>query len=181
MPTITRALAQIRKLDADISNFRSDICGVTTAGKTDGQDTAAREAIFKVTFQSMEDKVRERNRIKMAIVNSNATNTITVPHYGTITVAAAIELRASNANRKSLLDMYQRSYQKALQQIAQGVESLRKEDKSPELVTLMTPTLCDPVNIAGNLDAMRSSCIEFDSEIDTLLSEHNAVTTVEYS
>lgn len=148
--------------------------------------------------QSVTDLIARRNKIKSAIVVSNATTTVNVAGI-TMTVAEAIERKNSIEYERNLLNVYKHQLANAIRQVdalnanvetradtmvqtflgsdkskASEAEQLRKS-----FVESHHATLVDPIDIKKVIDELEESIDTFEAEVDLVLSTSNAITMLD--
>lgn len=195
--TITRALVELKTLDKRIQKAIDESVFVSLHGELRKPDERALKA------QNYYDKVRDlmerRVRLKSAIVSSNATTQVRVCGMD-LTVAEAIELKSSIKNYKSLLSRMRAQYGDAVRTMEHENERARRNlegslsrntsddkdkdrmnvaDYSKQYMTIHGVSLFDPLKIQGKVEDLDKFITEFQDEVDFLLSEKNATTTIE--
>lgn len=206
--TITRALVRLKALDSKIKNWNEPVIAVVK-GKTKtvvttklrGSRAEDLNVSFKGSLQSVMDLIKERDAIKSKIIESNATTEILI-NSEKMTVAQAIERKASIQNKKDLLVVLHRNYTEELR-VMNAAQS-EYEDKINEALTLMlqkdttkraesseidtikeaistahSPEFLDPNDIQKVIQSIRDEIQQFESEVDVALSESNARTVIQ--
>lgn len=206
--TITRALVRLKALDSKIKNWNEPVIAVVK-GKTKtvvttklrGSRAEDLNVSFKGSLQSVMDLIKERDAIKSKIIESNATTEILI-NSEKMTVAQAIERKASIQNKKDLLIVLHRNYTEELR-VMNAAQS-EYEDKINEALTLMlqkdttkraesseidtikeaistahSPEFLDPNDIQKVIQSIRDEIQQFESEVDVALSESNARTVIQ--
>ena len=152
----------------------------------------------KSTYQSITDLLEYRNKVKAAIVKSNANTTIVVDGI-TYTVAEAIERKNSINFEKMLLAHMTRQYQSVLALVEKEnqrlqikldslIETTVGKDKS-DVNAIKTLTenfwkinkveIIDPLDLKDKIEQLQLSIDNFSSEIDYKLTIINSRTEVE--
>lgn len=152
---------------------------------------------IKADLDSIKDMIKIRNKIKAAIVNSNATTIVTVSG-NKMTVAEAIEKKENIKYEKSLLQAMKDDFvnvydnlnaenhnmemqlDRLLQKMCEG-EQKNNEDKnefSESFKKLNEWKLVDPINIEKQIKYLEEEIDNFESEVDIILSESNTITKV---
>ena len=156
------------------------------------------ETKIKSSEQSVLDLIERRNKIKSAIVVSNATTMVAIGGVN-MTVAEAIERKSSIDYERDLLMEYKRQLANALRMVdgvnkdverradamvqtylgndkskADEAETIRKN-----FIESKVATLVDTINIKEKIERLEESIDAFESEVDLVLSTSNAVTMLE--
>ena len=195
--SITRALAQIKSLDARIAETTSSaFVTYQTNGKTSGGSKVAEvETVLKANLQSVKDMISQRQALKAAVVASNAVTLVQIAG-GTMTVAQAIERKTSIQQERSLLQQLKVQFLRASKEVENGNQQMqvrldklietavgkdRKVDQA-EIAAIVDPfkaanevKLVDPVGIQQVIQELENSINAFMTEVDYALSEINAV------
>lgn len=208
--SVHRALTRLKTLDAQIKERTSTSCfiAVVKGDKKLVMTPQLRMSSFEdasktitANFNSVKDLIAERQKIKSAIIQSNALTKITV---GTkeLTVAEAIEYKNSMAYEQQLLSKLRIDYASASQLFDRQTQSVETEIQqlvaamvSRETNTKVTdeqldiarktvetrnkPELIDPLKIVEKISAMADELQHFIDEVDAVLSESNARTEIE--
>lgn len=203
--TITRALAELKLLDSRITD-KINASSFTTALQS-GQKIFGRLTIeeFKsqsaAALQSVLDLIARRDVIKKAIVLSNAKTSVKIGS-GEMTVAEAIERKASIKYEKLLLSQLTRQLKSAEVEITRGNDTAN--NKALEAInnafgkeTIKNPDsdvyksiydstynrlkfeLVDAISIGQLIQELAESIQDFESNIDFELSTSNATTFIE--
>lgn len=206
--TVTRALVELKRLDDRINSAISQ--GVFV-GVTVGKDAQRKvvnshisvseaENQIKGSFDTVEQLIANRQKIKSAVVLSNAQTKVTVLGRE-MSVAEAIELKSTITFRTVFANTLKRQSQAAqlavndLQTklddaIERGVTTLYGSDKSKvdagayEAVATpqrnsKQPAVLDPQKISEKIAKVEKEISDLSSEVDFILSESNARTTIE--
>ena len=205
--SITRALNEVKLLDAKIqkkineSSFVS--CKMNKSAKlTDGVTTPEEfMQLAKSNMQSILDLTNRRKDIKTKIVQSNANTEVEIAGIK-MTVADAIERKSSIEIDRSLLNRMKSEYRAVTGYIVQRNQQL--EDKISKLVdslvgsdkkdTNMVKTaeelaqntrdnesyvILDPLKLLKSIETLEQEIMEFESNVDFVLSESNSITSIE--
>jgi len=196
--SITQALAELKLLRNRLDRGLEDAQFVTMVTKKSRLDTARFAVQAKASMQQYTDLLERYNRIKAAIVQSNATAVVSVAGK-VYTVAEAVERKRSITFEKTLLNKLQGQWMGAKgefdhhQELEQArVErllstELSKDSKTNvEVVQALTKTfleegkaeILDPLNITSVIQDMRKSIDNFVTNVDWVLSEANGRTTI---
>jgi len=200
--TITRALAELKMLDKRINRTISDsiLCGIVVGKKpmTGYQNIEEIEQKAKSDYQSANDLISRRNKIKSAIVVSNATTNVEVAGEK-MTVAEAIERKTSIDYDKSLLARMKKLYTHFVNQVdtvnaevqirldrqlevLYGKEGKVKAGENTDLTKLFLEEneakFIDPLKIKDKIKELTDRIEDFENEIDFVLSEINTITRI---
>ena len=152
-------------------------------------------------MQSILDLTNRRKDIKTKIVQSNANTEVEIAGIK-MTVADAIERKSSIEIDRSLLNRMKSEYRAVTGYIAQRNQQL--EDKVSKLVdslvgsdkkdTNMVKTaeelaqntrdnesyvILDPLKLLKSIETLEQEIMEFESNVDFVLSESNSITSIE--
>lgn len=203
--TVTRALAELKLLEAKIKKKTAQLDVVGTYQKRSpvvrgtNLDRDRYEQTARGQWDSVEQLLERRDKLKAAIIASNASTTVTVQDK-TMTVAEAIARKQALPLRIQLVKEAKAQLQVALEdvetaraQLDARVETMlttnlgtdKKTD--PQMwETVAKPfieqnevRLLDPLRLEGNLERRYDELISFETEVDFALSEANARTTIE--
>lgn len=200
--SVTRALAQIKSLNAKIQRATvAPFIALAIGGKPQNftGNTQEVEVLLKSNLQSVQDLIEQRDKLKVAIVKSNAVTTLEVSGKK-YTVAGAIEHKGSIEFMVALANQLQAQSRQAIQQVERAnadvekrLEQLtlaaagkdRKVDPD-ELAAIRDPfiknnaaTILDPSKIQEVTAKLLEEIEEFKLNVDFALSESNAVTLIE--
>lgn len=200
--SVTRALAQIKSLNAKIQRATvAPFIALAVGGKPQNftGNTQEVEVLLKANLQSVQDLIEQRDKLKVAIVKSNAVTTLEVSGKK-YTVAGAIEHKGSIEFMVALANQLQAQSRQAIQQVERAnadvekrLEQLtlaaagkdRKVDPD-ELAAIRDPfiknnaaTILDPSKIQEVTAKLLEEIEEFKLNVDFALSESNAVTLIE--
>ena len=207
--SITRALAEIKRLDDRINR---EIMNGTFVGVTVGKNQLRKmyqgnqtirdaEAAIKGSFQRVDALMRNRERIKAAVVKSNATVEVTIGDR-TLTVAEAIELKKSVSLKETYLVQLRHHMKYAISSVegiaakmqlsidrsidavyssgsTQKVTSEQYDAVAKPQEERSTPALLDPADIASRIVALEADVSLVKTELDFVLSESNARTDID--
>ena len=201
--TITRALAEIKSLDARINNATSQLEFIKVRKQSqqlvNGVQIKDLEELFKSNFQSATDLIKRRHLIKSAVVKSNADTVVEIGEVK-MTVAEAIDLKNTIGLESQLLSQLKSQYAKALQSIEvtnravdQQAEqeannnfgSKQKSDPTEyqkfvqDYKDRNTVVLVDSIDIKSQIEKLQNYIETFETEVDFTLSESNALTKIE--
>lgn len=189
--TIAQALNELKLLDKKITKkiSQAGFVGVQVAGKArDGfkaEDATA-------NLQSITDLMARRELIKGAINASNFNTKVTVAGKK-YTVAEAIVTKDTMKYKAQLLQSMTKSYSRAVSNVQQlndeaqysldaqlkGIEDKDKiKEFSESYLALRTPELVDPTNAGEYTTKLEEEILNFEDEVDYILSTSNATTTI---
>lgn len=193
--TITRALVELKTLDSRIQKAKRD--AVFVSYKCNNEENT-KDKITHNKLQQITDLIAYRNRVKAAIIKSNAT-TVVVIGKKEYTVAEAIERKNSIGYDRDLLNTLKTQLVTVTKQVENHNADLRKKVdgmiekslgsnqktntddlKSFTEAHIMTnrAEIVDPLSIAKRIDDLEEHIVNFDSEVDLVLSESNATTKI---
>lgn len=206
--SITRALVLLKTLNQQIENAISNGKFIArTVGKNQfrkvfgtNDSVEAMTAKIQASFDTVDSLIARRTKIKSAIVLSNANTRVTVMGQD-LTVAECIDLKSTIEFRKmyltvlrsqlarelvdveksnivlqaaidtSMAAIYGSEKSKVTEDVYKQVSNPQKEQKECELL--------NPQKIEQRIQKQEKEIIELGSEMDFLLSESNARTTIE--
>ena len=198
--TITRALAQVKSITQRLErgaalSYITTATGGKTAGGRPSQESAT---LIKANYQSTFDLLKARAALKGAIVRSNAVTEVVVGTK-TMTVAEAIERKASIQHERTLLAVLKQQLAQATAQVERNNNQMQarldqliatavgkdRKVEAAELAAITDPftkqnitELVDPVGLQKEIDALETHINEFDLNVDFALSEVNAITKI---
>ena len=201
--TIHRALSELKLIDSKIDKKISRFSGATLAnhkGETMMVVGTKDDWIKsnKEIFQSVQDLIKRKTKIKTAIVKSNAETEVTIADE-IMTVADAITMKDFITSKQQLLDIMDRQdvtiranankhnsevdirAKEVAERAAGGegsnadninkVAEMYKENNSVQVVYFDD-------NFGQIKEELETSIIDFQSEVDAVLSESNATTEI---
>lgn len=159
------------------------------------------EETIKSNAQKVDDLVKRAAAIKRAVVLSNATTKVTIVGQE-YTVAEAIEIKNHGiALKESVLKQMQDDYKKATTIITRENGDSLIERANAHVVALFGSSekskneecekaqktfieqnsydLVDPLNILKKIEELEKEIDQFTSEVDSILSTSNALTSIE--
>lgn len=200
--TIHRALTELKTLDARIHNAIDDGIFITankrSNTKINGKTVEEHKSIIQGYYDKVTDLIERRNKIKSAIVDSNAKTYVDVAG-SKMTVAQAIERKTSIQYEEIFLDRLKASYAQAvarvnrenealphkletyLQSVLGNKDTAKKEDIEYHTKSFMERNeyeLIDPVSLKEKIDKLEEEIYNFKAEVDAVLSESNATTFI---
>lgn len=198
--SITQALPELKLLEKRITKAAetiNDWCKVSHNGAPVDKDKVKKEA--EAQLQSYLDLVKRRDTIKRAIVLSNARTRVKIGQFEG-TVAEAIEYKMSITykhilleNMKASLQNRREEYERLKGQVDARLERLLQSElgkdvkTNPETITALTNSfrdnnkveMVDPLDLATKIAALEEEIDSFETNVNWVLSESNAVTTIE--
>lgn len=150
-------------------------------------------------WQSFMDLVNRRDRIKKAVVMSNATTRVTIGSW-TGTMAEAIEHKSSIGYKKMLIGAAKRNLRLAAGALTTAEEEVQsrldrllqselgKDVRTvPDTIQAITASfrennkveLVDPLGLAAKIKELEEEVEEFETNVDWVLSEANGRTIIE--
>ncbi len=187
--TCTRALSLLKSLDERINRNLHTLVPVGTEGAL--QKPTIDKDVTRSEYQSLMDLMQQRNKLKTALIVSNATTMVTIAGE-TMTRADAITRKTTLLpNLISLRDKLKSEYANALnrvetanKQIRTTLENSTEKGKNVEaekaFYELRELKLCDPLDIQKKLDDLNELIDKFTTDVDEALTVSNATTTVTF-
>lgn len=200
--TITRALAEIKSLDARIqtaTNQQFVDIRKQSQQLINGMQLKDAEERFKANFNSVTDLIARRHLIKRNIVKSNAITEVQIGELK-MTVAEAIDLKNTISLEKQLLSQLKNQYTNATKNLEQHNQVVNKQaeqeattnfgnkqksDSSEyaqfvqEFKDRNIAVLVDSIDIVKQIEKLQKYIETFEMEVDFVLSESNALTKIE--
>lgn len=198
--SITQALPELKLLDKRICKLYDDIenwCKVSHNGAPIDKDKHKKES--ESQLQSFQDLTKRRDTIKRAIILSNAQTKVKVGTWEG-TVAEAIEYKTSISTKRGLLQSMKNclssrrlEYEQMKSQVDNRLERLLQSElgkdvkTNPETITALTNSfrennkveLVDPLDLASRIASLEEEIDSFETNVNWVLSESNAVTTID--
>ena len=200
--TIHRALTELKTLDSRIYNAIGNGTYITpnkrSNQKINGKTIEEHKRVIQGDYDKVASLIERRNKIKAAIVASNAKTEVTIAG-NTMTVAEAIERKSSIKYDQHFLDALKAQYVRATKKVNRENEELprkletylqsvlgSKEQAKTEDVEFHTKSfterneyeLIDPLQLKEKIDKMEEEIENFLAEVDACLSESNAITFI---
>jgi hypothetical protein len=196
--SVTRALVELKTLDKRVqktlqsSTFVSFKVNKQNVRQTDTVEEAPQR------FQSVMDMVERRNRLKSAIIMSNANTKVKVGNV-MYTVAEAIERKSSIQNLRLVLETLRRQYANVTLQVEQSDARMvkncerfleqyfgkdaktdieKRTQVQNEYMENNKTVLVDPLGVRAHIEKLDAQITTFENDVDFALSESNALTTV---
>lgn len=203
--SVQRALTELKGLD---SRIQKAIIGKRYVGRKKKSADAVYNTSLSVenfnteaesNYQSVTDLIARRNKIKSAVVLSNATTTVDIAGVK-MTVAEAIERKESIKYDKSLLKELKRQYDSVVnsvgalnadveRDIRDNISLLISKDKAGDMskeIEIITKTtkeqreweIIDPLKLQEKIEKLEEEIQTFEEEVDFVLSTSNVKTTI---
>ncbi len=201
--SVTRGLAELKLLEKRIETnvSQSTFVAVQLGDKplTGYKSLEEFQTRAQASLQTVNDLITRRQRIKAAIVVSNATTLVRVG-METMTVAEAIERKQSIQHEKVLLTKMVNQHELALREITKENQKVQErldrlveaslggdvKVKDDQYESIAAPflkkneaKLVDPLSLRDKIDALQGKISEFEAEVDFVLSTSNAITMIE--
>lgn len=202
--SIHKALSELKLIDSKISKKigTSNPTGLLRNEKVGQGYNVPRnefESNVKSNHQSILDLMDRRNRLKKAIAKSNSFTVVKI-NGKEMTIVEAINEKSMLTYKKMMLERYKSNLATSKAQITTSSDNLEiealklasgilgkevdKEEKTAQ--DIMVPfiearkfELCDPLNVKKFIVELEDEIDNFESEIDFVLSEANALTKIE--
>lgn len=201
---VTKALTEIKKLDKQISKLTQQGQFILTAtrGRTTGF-TSIEEAstVAKSNLDKIRDLMQRRATIKAKVTASNAATVVTIAGKE-MTVAEAIERKASIEQDETLLRVMKQQFNKAVdaqakhehmvqveidRKVEQVFGNVKKVDSNDATYNTIQEQvqkankfeLIDPNHLAKTIEALETEIDDFKANVDVELSVANATTEIE--
>ena len=200
--TITEALSELKLLKSRIEKGLNTAVFATTAKANTAPvgyssvDTFNKKS--KASYQSINELIEQRNKIKAYIVKSNALTNIVIADK-TYTVAEAIERKGSIqfekdllrlmtnqlANANSIAERQNQVNQNKLDSLVETTLGKEKSDLnaikplSDNFWAVNKIDVIDPIGLQEEIEKLSNCIDEFLSAVDTKLTISNSVTTIE--
>lgn len=203
----TRALATIKSLEAKIRKATENQLLIAVGEGKEKNQLVVGAAIsvedlttrIRAEFQSLADMITQRDKIKSALIQSNAVTVVTIGKRE-MTVAEAIEAKRSMEFKAQLLANMRKQFMGAsrkyndqksifdakyerLQDTLAGRDKKISEDEVKMQLNLLelksTPFLIDPLELEALIKQFDEDYQDFATNVDYVLSESNASTFIE--
>lgn len=205
--SVTRALVELKRFDERIQQATQQVFVSRTVGHKAQQKVFGSaksvdvvKSEIKGAFDKIESLMKNRQKLKAAIVLSNANTTVSIMNQ-TMTVAEAIELkqqvslresylyalRAQLQNNRALIDKANADLQNKIDTSLNNIYGSEKSKIGPDVVASVAEpqkdaheqNLLDPCDIENKILTLDSEVKAIKSELDFVLSESNARNLVE--
>lgn len=203
MYTIHRCLAELKTLDSRITKATRNlnVVGVKKGSSDKVMETSETVSQFKESvlsdYESVRKLISNRDKIKKAVVLSNAATIVTIGGRE-YTVAEAIERKQSISYEIDLLNRLKDQYKNTLATINHNnsimennlerqENTMRENGLSVEDIKVSTELyrkqngyeMINPLNIKSTIKELEDYIDAFETEVDHVLSTSNAITVVE--
>lgn len=201
--TIHRALSELKLIDAKIEKTIESIhpSGIAQKGKLVNMhyDRAEFEKQAKANYDSVLALIDRKGKIKSAIVNANSVTELTVAGKK-MTIADAINLKQAMQIKTKFANSLEQKHngtkataEKTNKQIEENAlrlasAALQKDNvkiNDGDAVAITEPYLeknlfhlVDPLAVENKIAEIKTEILEFESEVDSALSEINAITYI---
>lgn len=189
--TIAQALNELKLLDKKITKKiqGATFVGVQVAGKPRHGFEAEKAT---AQLQSIQDLMARRELIKGAINASNFKTKVQVAGKS-YTVAEAIVTKDTMKYKTKLLQSMSQDFSRATENVQdlsdevqesldaqlKGIEDKAKiKEFSETYVKLRTPEIVDPIGASKFIEELEEEILNFENEVDYVLSTSNATTTI---
>lgn len=199
--SITRALSELKLLDSRISKATSEIKFAVCVTKNTNYNINKNEFTSQTVakLQSLNDLISRRERLKAAIMKSNATTMVKI---GTkeMTVVESIEMKKTIKYKESMIDVlkkqrlqvtkeFESHKAKVKQAIDSNITQICSRDVKPDPSTIQDLTdmmwkndpveIYDPIGLDKTIELLTTEIEDFNSNVDFALSESNSLTQIE--
>lgn len=196
--SITQALAELKLLRKRFESCLDDAQFITLKSKARACDTAAFSVAARASYQSYTDLLNRYNRIKAAIVVSNATARVTVAGHD-YTIAEAVERKRSIDTERRCLRLMQEQFQQVKKEyeIHQSEQMMRVDklmmqevgkDKQTNVEVAKSlqeaflesnkAEVVDPLKLETLIRDYKRELEDFENNVDWVLSVSNGHTMV---
>lgn len=203
---VHKALSELKVIDSRIVNLISSATFCNTkknnSAKIAGETVEDYEKDIRGSYDKITNLIERRKAIKKAVTLSNAVTKVTI-NGEEYTVAEAIEMKNHGMeNDKILLKFMSVQYTKALklyetangdelqakaQAYVTGLFGTKENAVKGEVIdqTMKTfidangVTMIDPLDLKAKVEALQDKIDSFTSEVDSILSTSNAMTSIE--
>src|SRR3989338_466346 len=196
--TVSRGLAELHLLDKKIRKTIEKAKYIAVKTKTKSLDVSKFKIEAKSDLQSINDLIKRKNMNKGSVRKNNAVTTVKIGK-NEYTVADAIERKQSIQYEKILLSSLQQQRSQLIQQLNKHELAIKnKLDRLLEVefgkdvksnvdnVNSITQSYLennnmeyiDPIDIDSTISQLENSINEFESEVDLVLVESNAITKI---
>jgi hypothetical protein len=199
--SITQALPELKLLNKRISRItdssNTEWCKVSHNGSPVDKEKHKKEV--ESQLQSFFDLVARRDKIKRAIIMSNAQTRVKIGSWEG-TVAEAIDYKNAVSDKIELLYQLKNSlsgakaeYERLKDQVDTRLERLLQSElgkdvkTNPETITALTNSfrennkveIVDPLNLASKIVALQEEIESFKTNVDWVITESNGRTMIE--
>lgn len=201
--SVARALIELKTLEKRIQKAQENLqpMGLMIGQKPESgiQNRTEFEKSAQAMYQQIQDLIKRRRRLKNAIVLSNASTPVEIAGEK-MTVAEAIERKASITIEKDLKNQLWKKYSEKVQQLEEHNQKVSRqlfqllqstyakpetEVNKEDYDTIAVPfkenndaSLIDPLNLKTLLIQAETQIDAFEAEVDIALTESNARTEI---
>lgn len=202
---VTQALNELKLLDArirkEIHSSRFVGSARTASETVNGKTKDEFEKTAKANFDSINDLIDRRMKIKKAIILSNAQTKVTFDDKE-YTVAELIDMKASITYQEQLLVTMRNQYDNGSKDVNRNNEIMqdkidklietsigtekKKSDDNSDIESITTiyrknneHSLVDPINVLEKIEVLEKYIMNFKSNVDSILQISNCTTTIE--
>lgn len=199
--SVTRALAELKLLDARINKANNEMKFAVCVTKNTNYNINRSDFCAKTTaaFQSLNDLISRREKLKSAIMKSNATTLVKIGSKE-MTVVEAIEMKKTISYKVFTLDMLKRQRLQVTKEfeahktkvkasIDANIASICSRDVKPDASTIQELSdaiwksepveIFDPLGMDKLIETLTAEIEDFQSNVDFALSESNSLTMIE--
>lgn len=199
MTTITRALAEVKLLDKQIEKGECYVIRIRSNSDKWNLEEFKKEA--QGDYASVIDLIKRRQYLKFKILESNAKTKVQIGN-NEYTIVEVLELKNSikykkeflsklrdqrfevDCNMECLMDENQKKLDKLLE-VNFGKDNKSNSDSNH--ISIITKSyfdshkveIIDPINISDKIKSLDDEILEFEKEVDLVLSESNARTLID--
>ena len=199
--SITRALSELKLLDSRINRAIEEIKFAVCVTKKTNLNINKNDFTAQTTaaYQSINDLINRREKMKAAIMNSNAVTKVKIGAKE-MTVSEAIEMKHTIQYKKYILEKvreqrlsvtkeYENHKTKVKQAIDANITQICSRDVKPDPATVQDLTdmmwkndpveVFDPVGMDNLVSSLTAEIEDFELNVDFALSEANSLTQIE--
>ena len=198
--SITRSLVEIKTLDARINKIIENATFISYKTKTRNNNLNADEfrKNTNADYQSLNDLVCRRDKIKNAIMLSNSVTIVEIAG-NKMTVSQAIEFKNTIEYKRSIVSKMRQQRQnvtiesenhrnRVQNKIDENIKIICGKDTKADATTIQTITdgitkgdpieIFDPLGIDNIISCLETEIEDFSANVDFVLSESNALTQI---
>ncbi len=202
--TIHRALSELKLIDAKIEKQITEIIPTGAYQKGKLINGYIQEEDFKKSaeskYASINDLILRKSLIKSLIVKANGETKVTISKKE-MSIADAITAKTTIKFKKQFVEELKKRHQQTIvvlnknnNQVEQNIQSILEATFGKENVKVGKEDvdavrkpyieanefhLFDPLKVTEKIESIETEIIEFESEVDAVLSEINAITLIE--
>lgn len=196
--SVTRALVELKTLEKRINKSIQDCDIIKLRKREDNWDLDKFNKDSRAAYQSVTDLIERRNLIKSKILHSNAVTSVKigVKEY---TINEAIDRKNSltytrdfynklKEQQITVKDQFERKSEEVKQKLDRLIEiNFAKEKSNNSDISSISKAyyetnkieIVDPINIDEKITKLSDEIVEFEKEVDLVLSESNAKTMLQ--